>query len=270
MHEREPHRASPGGNSALRSTIASRAAKSRSKAAKNSAAPILICALGSTTTTCRASTARSRCTRASSRRAYSGPTIRSPNVSSPHAPSSACRARYAIARHSQATASSVLFKLRDDEAARLDDEYSTFKPRSFAIDDTRRGVIVNYCAAGEERIRARTRSPRSSLGASCGTTTRPTMICSSGATKAARGPLQGWQTGPAPIEFFSIVRAAAYAAILNLIPGKAWEEYSVRRSCRSGWRAWSETARRSTPMWRSRRPRAPSSRSQARRSSSWR
>jgi hypothetical protein len=138
-------------------------------------------------------------------------------------------ARYAIARHSQATAASVLFKLRDDEARRLDDDYSTFKPRSFAIDDTRRGVMLNYAPPvkkGSSAHKVTTLVPGSLLWHD-NASDYDLLVWrdASGQKPAAR-----WQTGPAPIEFFQIVRAAAYAAILNLVPGQIWEEYGARRS----------------------------------------
>jgi hypothetical protein len=137
--------------------------------------------------------------------------------------------RYAIARHSQATASSVLFKLRDDEAARFHEEYSSFRPKTFTIDDTRRGVIL-------------TAAPPAKKGSTAHKVT--TLVSGSllwhdnGADydllvwrdESGQKPSQGFPTGPQLIDFFSIVRAASYASILNLIPAKAWEEYGVRRS----------------------------------------
>ena len=163
----------------------------------------------------------------------------------------ACRklnlaARYAIARHSQATASTILFKLRDDEAARLHDEYSDFKPKPFMIDDTRRGVLFNAASPakkGSNAHRVTTLVPGSLLWHDNGTDYDLLVW----RDESGQGPSQGWKTSPTPIEFFSLVRASTYAAILNLIPGKAWEEYGVRAQFRSGWRAWSSTVRRSTP-----------------------
>ena len=52
--------------------------------------------------------------------------------------------RFAIGRRNKTVATSILFKLRDDEAKRLDDEYSAFKPKAFSLADARRGVIVRY------------------------------------------------------------------------------------------------------------------------------
>ena len=55
--------------------------------------------------------------------------------------------RFAIGRRSGGFARSILFKLRDDEAKRLDDEYSSFKPKAFTLADERRGIIVRYAPA---------------------------------------------------------------------------------------------------------------------------
>ena len=138
-------------------------------------------------------------------------------------------ARYAIARHSQGAASSVLFKLRDDDAARFHDEYSDFKPRPFAIDDTRRGVVLNYAPPAK----------KGSAAHKVTTLVPGSLLWHENATdydlltwrdETGLGPSQGWRTSPSPIDFFSLVRAAAYAAVLNLIPSKAWEDYSIRRS----------------------------------------
>ena len=138
-------------------------------------------------------------------------------------------ARYAIARHSQATASSVLFKLRDDEAARLHDEYSAFKPKMFVIDDTRRGVMLNSAPPakkGSSAHRVTTLIPGSLLWHDNGTDYDLLVW----RDETGQKPALPRQTTPAPIEFFQIVRAAAYAAVLNLIPSIAWEEYGTRRS----------------------------------------
>ena len=139
-------------------------------------------------------------------------------------------ARYVIARRSQATASSVLFKLRDDEAARLHDEFSDFKPKMFMIDDTRRGVMLNY-------------APPAKKGSSAHKVT--TLVSGSllwhdngsdydllvWRDESGQEPLPGLKTTtPQQVDFFSLVRASTYAAILNLIPSKAWEDYGVRRS----------------------------------------
>ena len=137
--------------------------------------------------------------------------------------------RYAIARHSQATASSVLFKLRDDEAARLHDEYSGFKPKAFAIDDTRRGVMLNYAPPvkkGSTAHKVTTLVPGSLLWHDNGADYDLLVW----RDESGQKPSLGSATGPQIVDFFRIVRAAGFAAILNLLPGKAWEDYSVRRS----------------------------------------
>ena len=139
------------------------------------------------------------------------------------------QARYAIARHSQATASSVLFKLRDDDVVRLHDEYSDFKPKVFTIDDTRRGVMLNYAQIakkGSNAHRVTTLVPGSLLWHD-NAADYDLLVWRD---ESGQGPSQGWKTSPPTIDFFSLARVSSYAAILNLIPSKAWEDYSVRRS----------------------------------------
>ena len=138
-------------------------------------------------------------------------------------------ARYALGRASKAVATSVLFKLRDDDAHRLDEDYSTFKPRPFVIDDTRRGVALNYAPPvkkGSNAHRVTTLVPGSLLWHE----NAADYDLITWRDETGQGPAARVRTSPNPIEFFALVRAAAYAAILNLITTKAWEGYSERRS----------------------------------------
>ena len=138
-------------------------------------------------------------------------------------------ARYAIGRASRPVASSVLFKLNDMEAARLDDEYSTFKPKAFTIDDTRRGVVINYAPPikkGSNAHKVTTLVAGSLLWHENGVD----YDLLTWRDETGQRPAQRWRTGPAQVEFFALVRAAAYAAILNIVPAETWEDYSARRS----------------------------------------
>ena len=69
---------------------------------------------------------------------------RSTRRSSRRAPRSESLPASPLAGGTRPIATSILFKLRDDEAKRLDDEYSAFRPKAFTLDDERRGVIVRY------------------------------------------------------------------------------------------------------------------------------
>lgn len=138
-------------------------------------------------------------------------------------------ARYAIGRASKPVASSVLFKLNDMDAARLDDDYSTFKPKAFTLDDTRRGVSLNYAPPikkGSNAHKVTTLVAGSLLWHENGVD----YDLLTWRDESGQRPSPRWQTGPAQVDFFAIVRAAAYAAILNIVPAKAWEDYSARRS----------------------------------------
>lgn len=138
--------------------------------------------------------------------------------------------RYAIGRASRPVASSILFKLRDDEAKRLEEEYASFKPKPFAIDGARRGVIFNYAPPIKRNLPAPRRTvtlfPGSLIWHENGTD-YDLMVWrqENGQGEAAR-----WQTAPPKVEYFQIVRAAAFASILNLVTRQAWLEYPVRRS----------------------------------------
>jgi Family of unknown function (DUF5906) len=137
-------------------------------------------------------------------------------------------ARFAFGRRSRPIASSVLFKLRDDEAKRLDEEYSGFRPRFFSVDDARRGVVIRYAAPAKRASQgqpATTLLPGSLLWSADGV--RYDLI--DWRDEAGQGPSKPRQTAAPLVEYFTIVRAAAYASILNIIPGKAWDDYAVRR-----------------------------------------
>ena len=136
--------------------------------------------------------------------------------------------RFAIGRASRRVASSILFKLRDDEAKRLDDEYAGFKPKPFTLDDTRRGVIVNYAPPakrGETRY-ALALLPGSLLWAP------DSVTYDLFAWRSENGvdPGKPRQTAAPLIDYFSLVRAAAYASVLNITPASTWEGYAARRS----------------------------------------
>ena len=138
-------------------------------------------------------------------------------------------ARYAIGRRSKTVATSVLFKLRDDEAKRLDDEYSDFRPKPFTLDDARRGVIVNYAPAAKKGSNAHLVTalmPGSLLWHENGVD-YDLLVWRS---ETGLGAPKAWQTSLQPVEYFRIVRAAAYAAILNIVTVKAWSSYPERRS----------------------------------------
>ena len=136
--------------------------------------------------------------------------------------------RYAIGRRSRQVATSILFKLRDDEARRLEDEYSGFKPKPFTIEDARRGVIVNF-APPVKRGQAQytlTLLPGSLLWHENGVD----YDLFEWRDEAGTGPAKPRQTSPPTIDYFQVVRAAAFASVLNIVPAKLWEDYVARRS----------------------------------------
>jgi hypothetical protein len=137
--------------------------------------------------------------------------------------------RYAIGRRSREWATSVLFKLRDDEAKRLDDEYSSFKPKPFILDDKRRGVVINYAPPikkGSNAHKVTTLMPGSLLWHENATDYELIVW----RQESGQGDAVRWRTAPTQVEFFQLVRAAAYAAILNIVTVKAWSSYPERRS----------------------------------------
>jgi hypothetical protein len=137
--------------------------------------------------------------------------------------------RYAFGRASKDFAQSVLFKLRDDEAARLDEEYSGFKPRPFMLDDERRGVIINYAPIAKKGSNARlvaAIAPGSLLWHENGTD----YDLIKWRDASGQGPAARYHTQAPTVDFFSIVRAAAFASILNIIKTSTWESAPARWS----------------------------------------
>ena len=133
--------------------------------------------------------------------------------------------RFALGRRSRPIATSVLFKLREDEAKRLEEEYSGFKPKAFTLDDARRGVIIRYSAAAKKAKPDITLLPGSLVWAPNGKDYDPIEWRG----EAGQGLSVPRQTAAPLVEYFSIIRATVYAAILNIVPAKAWDEYAARR-----------------------------------------
>jgi hypothetical protein len=137
--------------------------------------------------------------------------------------------RYAIGRRSREWATSVLFKLRDDEAKRFDEEYSSFKPKPFTLDDARRGVVFNYAPPakkGSNAHKVTTLAPGSLLWHGNGVDYDLFVWRS----ETGQGHAARWRTDPPQVEFFSLVRAAAFAAILNIVPTTKWRSAPTRWS----------------------------------------
>jgi hypothetical protein len=126
--------------------------------------------------------------------------------------------RYAIGRLSKDAPSSILFKLRLDEALRVADEYSMFMPRPFVIDGGRRGVVLKLTSSHPRAKPAIALLPGSLLWHANGQDHELFIWTEKAQPTAA--PL---------IEFFHIVRAYAYAAVLNLIGAKDWASEFTRR-----------------------------------------
>ena len=137
--------------------------------------------------------------------------------------------RFALGRRSRPIATSILFKLRDDEAKRLEDEYSGFKPKAFTLDDARRGVIIRY-APPTKRAPRRRPSPRCLPGSLMWAPDGKDYDPIEWRDEAGQGLSKPRQTAAPLVEYFSIIRAAAYASILNIVPAKAWDEYAARRA----------------------------------------
>jgi hypothetical protein len=138
--------------------------------------------------------------------------------------------RYAIGRRSKEIATSVLFKLRDDEARRLDDDYSTFRPKAFSVDDTRRGVVINFAPPikkGSNAHQVTALLPGSLLWNDDGV--RYDLFVWR-ADSGRDHPVAHWAASAPAIEFFQIVRAATYASVLNIVPRKTWEDQAGRRA----------------------------------------
>ncbi len=130
--------------------------------------------------------------------------------------------RYAIGRGAKPIASSILFKLREDEERKLDDDYAGFRPKPFTLEDSRRGVIIRYSPPvkkGSTLPPMLTLLPGSLLWAEDSTT----YDLFTWRDEAGAGGAKLGQTSAPAIGFFDIVRAAAYAAILNIIPAQTWQ-----------------------------------------------
>ncbi len=137
--------------------------------------------------------------------------------------------RYAFGRASKPFAASVLFKLRDDEAKRLDDDYAGFKPKPFTLDDARRGVVLNHSPPSRKGVTPALITARApgSLMAGAGGLNYDLIVWRD---ESGQGPAAIWRTAAPAVEFFQIVRAAVFASILNIVTVKAWEGYAERRS----------------------------------------
>jgi hypothetical protein len=136
--------------------------------------------------------------------------------------------RFAIGRRSCAVATSILFKLRDDEAKRLDDEYVSFKPKAFTLGDERRGIIIKYAPPikrGSKAHQVTTLLPGSLLWAPDGKYDLLEWRDESGA-----GLGKPQKTSIQTLDFFQLVRAAALASILAIIPDKTWQSQIAPRA----------------------------------------
>lgn len=137
--------------------------------------------------------------------------------------------RFAIGRRSRPFATSVLFKLRDDEAKRLDDEYASFRPKAFTLGDERRGIVVRYAPPikrGTKAHQVTSLLPGSLLWGPDGKTYDPLEWRSE--TGAELGKPQ--RTSIQTLEFFQLVRAAALASILAIIPAPLWQGQMAPRA----------------------------------------
>ena len=162
---------------------------------------------------------------------------------------------------SSAFATSILFKLRDDEAKRLDDEYSILQAEGVHARDERRGVIVRYAPPikrGSKAHVATTLLPGSLIWANDGV--KYDLLEWRNESGVGLGKPQ--KTSVQTIDFFQLVRAAALASILNIIPARDLaESRSPRAPSLSSSPASRATAPPSTPTSSSPRPPAPSSQS---------
>jgi hypothetical protein len=137
--------------------------------------------------------------------------------------------RFAIGRRSKPFATSILFKLRDDEAKRLDDEYSSFKPKAFTLGDERRGVIIRYAPPirrGSKSHVTTTLLPGSLLWTPDGSAYDLLEWRTEAGTELGKPQKTSIQT----LEFFQLVRAAAFASILSVISAKTWQTQVAPRA----------------------------------------
>lgn len=138
-------------------------------------------------------------------------------------------ARFAFGKRSRPIATSILFKLRDDEAKRLDDDYSSFKPKAFTLDAARRGVVIRYAPPVTRSSKGKpvtTLMPGSLVWAPNGKDYDPIEW----RDEVGQGLSKPRETAPPLVEYFAILRATAYASILNIVSPKAWDDYATRRA----------------------------------------
>jgi hypothetical protein len=137
--------------------------------------------------------------------------------------------RFAIGRRTRQFATSILFKLRDDEAKRLDDEYFSFKPKAFSLNDERRGVIIRYSPPikrGSKAHQVTTLLPGSLLWA-------PDGIISDALewrSESGVGLTAPQKTSIQTLEYFQLVRAAALASILAIVSDEIWRSSIAPRA----------------------------------------
>ena len=137
--------------------------------------------------------------------------------------------RFAIGRRNKTVATSILFKLRDDEAKRLDDEYSAFKPKAFTLGDERRGVIVCYAPPikrGSKAHQVTTLLPGSLIWAQDGIAYDLLEWRSEDGVSAGKPQ----KTSIQALEFFQLVRAAAFASILTIVKPEVWQSSIAPRA----------------------------------------
>ena len=134
--------------------------------------------------------------------------------------------RYALGRSSRKFAQSILFKLREGEAEKLDDGYSAFKPNAFALDGDRRRVIIKHFSPGKNARTIFTTAPGSLLWHANGSSYDMVRWWS----EDGAGDAKRWATEPQVADFFALVRASTYAAILNVIKATIWESTPARWS----------------------------------------
>lgn len=136
-------------------------------------------------------------------------------------------ARFAIARNTKPVAHSILFKLREDEAGRIHEEYAGFRPRPFTLDGARYGIVINSAEPVKkgDGPMALAMLPGSIQWSDDGVRYDLLVWRGEDGVSAAKPR----QTAPPTVEFFQIIRAGAYASILNIIPAKAWESQLTQR-----------------------------------------
>ena len=125
-------------------------------------------------------------------------------------------------RRNKAVATSIFSSSGDDEAKRLDEEYSAFKPKAFSLADERRGVIVRYAPPikkGSKAHQVTTLLPGSLIWAVDGIA----YDLLEWRSEDGLSPGKPQKTSIQTLEFFQLVRAAAFASILTVIPPATWQ-----------------------------------------------